>query len=261
MVSYKSMNTCSTLRYLLTDIFLGACDIVVLQHKCGFCLFDMSRRELFGDVTIDYSNFSRIGLCLEAQRDRITVSASASIELSAPSDDVGTLQNIEPLPFISDHHFASTYECGLVSVFDLRKTRAPVLSYRLKDVEATPSLAAWRSVLLVGDTCGNVYMLHVSASDGIILLKRANIYSDVAKQSGIGCLEVRSDGAITVAGCWDYSLRVLETRSLEVKAVLCEHNDSIMDISFDISTGDFATCAVDGNGHVWKLFSSNYKRV
>ncbi|GFE53578.1 guanine nucleotide-binding subunit beta 1 [Babesia ovis] len=191
-------------------------------------------------------------------------SSSPSIEIPAPGEkgaDVGSLQNIEPLPFLSNYHIVATYECGLVSIFDIRSHREPLMKRKLDDSETLLSLDVWRSVLLVGDAGGNISMFHVSDPTGIIPLERINICKGVDSPCGIGCLGVREDGAITVACCWDYSVRVLETRSLEVKAILGDHNDTIMDVSFDRLTGDFATCSLDGNGYMWNLFSSSYKRL
>ncbi|GIX60592.1 guanine nucleotide-binding protein subunit beta-like protein 1 [Babesia caballi] len=264
----------------------SSCGIVALQHKGGVCLFDLARGEVFHEYRVDYSGFSRIRFCrpdsplllcpsglgsivchdlrLPDPAKANNTSSSPSIEVPPPTGhgtDVGTLQNFEPIPSISAHHVASTYESGLVAVSDLRRPNSPVAALTLPNVEGLPSLDAWRSVLLVGDTSGHVSMLHVSPSSELTLLRQHNVNPDSGSSSGVGCLKVRPDGALTLACCWDYALRALETRTLQVKATLKEHYDSVTDAAFDGPTGRFATCGLDGNAHVWNLFNDNYSPV
>ncbi|GBE58513.1 guanine nucleotide-binding subunit beta 1 homolog, putative [Babesia ovata] len=274
------------------------CGIVALQHKEVVSLFDLTRSGVVQEFPIDHSTFARVRCCysgtplllcpsglntivchdLRAPRgirglDSNTKADHGSqesrpsqhvVEVRAPAvdgEDVGSLQNFEPLTSVSDRCVAATYESGLVAVFDLRNPALPVSTLKLKDIEALPSLAAWRSVLLVGDTGGNVSMLNLSPSDSLTLLRRRNISDEDTQLRGVGCLRVRADGAVTVACCWDYGVSVLETRTLEAKAVLSEHHDTITDAAFDLVTGDFATCGMDGNAHIWKLFSDSYAGV
>ncbi|KAK1933310.1 hypothetical protein X943_003099 [Babesia divergens] len=175
-------------------------------------------------------------------------------------NDLGSLQNFEAFPTLGPFHVVATYECGRVSIFDLRRGDVPVLSCdACTNVEALPSLSVWKSVLLVGDTKGEVSMFHVSDATGIRMLHRTTLCDNGSNPCVVGCLKVRDDGAIAVAGCWDNNIRILETRTLSVKAVLSEHRDSITDVHFGASTGEFVTSGLDGNAHVWNLFHSGYR--
>ncbi|CDR97468.1 hypothetical protein BBBOND_0313700 [Babesia bigemina] len=273
------------------------CGIVALQHKDVVSLFDLKRSGVVHEFAMCHSTFARIRCCysgmplllcpsglnsivchdLRAPYEikgsynatysnhgpQKSISSQHVIEVRAPAvgEDVGSLQNFEPLPSVSDHHVAATYESGLVAVLDLRNPAIPVSTLKLKGVEALPSLAAWRDVLLVGDTDGNVSLLHASLSDGLMLLRSKNLYEYDTLLRGVGCLRTRADGAISLACCWDYGIRVLDTHTLEVSAALNAHHDTILDAAFDVVTGDFATCGLDGNAHIWKLFRSSYEGV
>ncbi|KAK1445197.1 hypothetical protein BgAZ_111030 [Babesia gibsoni] len=259
---------------------------VALQHSNGVYIFDLHSESVLEEFDISVSNFARIRLIPQnppllvcpsglsdiichdirvpylekdasdgySKNNAVKTGPENGITLSMSSDEFGSLQNIEPLPYLGSDYILSTYECGSICLFDLRNSQRPLFTSDVcKGAEAFPSLAVWRSVALVGDTKGEAHMLNVSKSAGFKLLYRRTLNDEDPGSCVAGCLRIRDDGAVTVACCWDNSIRLFETRSLSMKALCNEHKDNITDIHFHGSTGEFATCGMDGNAHVWKI--------
>nr|BAN65280.1 guanine nucleotide-binding protein subunit beta-like protein 1 [Babesia bovis] len=251
--------------------------MLAVQHKSGFSVFDLKTDTTLYNADVNYSNFSHICFCSSASlllcpsginsiacydvrtaigssdhQNGATGPSSISIELLAPTEgstDIGCLQHIETFPHSSGYRIIAGYETGLVSIFDLRKPQHALMTHTVDGIDTLTAFSVWRDVVLLGDSIGNVSMLHISSSSDVTTLKSHNIYKGEASTAGIGCLKIRPDGAITIACCWDYTIRVLETRSLYTKAIIAEHNDTIVDVCFNAQSGDFATCGLDGNAY------------
>ncbi|UVC50076.1 hypothetical protein MACK_003941 [Theileria orientalis] len=170
--------------------------------------------------------------------------------------EVGMLHSCSPFHSLGEFCIVTTYESGSIALYDIRKPTSPIVPvYIMDSLEPIPSLSVWNNVLFIGDTVGGIWMFYASQDKGVVFLKKSNVAMDSIKLPGISCLDISHDGSVLVAGCWDRCVRVLETKTLDLKFILDNHCSSIVDVSFSGDSNTFCTCSSDGNVNIWDLFS------
>ncbi|AFZ81747.1 hypothetical protein BEWA_011650 [Theileria equi strain WA] len=164
--------------------------------------------------------------------------------------EIGMLHTCKQFSALGSSYILSTYESASIVIHDLRNLKEPALPVHYMDTfEAIPALSTWKDVVLIGDTGGLIHMYHVTHQDGIRHIK-SSIPRDPENSPGISSLDIRNDGTIFAAGCWDRIVRIYETRSLSLKGVINKHYSNIIDASFDKTGNTLCTASKDGIANV-----------
>ncbi|UKJ90042.1 hypothetical protein MACJ_003300 [Theileria orientalis] len=255
---------------------------VILQEQDAISLFDLNDNVVYDVAKINPGSFSRVSLLsggssnlplvicpfglnfvkifdLRLHQGSVSCTAIAEIppfRIEHPlKSEVGMLHSCCPFYSLGEFCIVTTYESGSIALYDIRKPTLPVIPvYIMDSLEPIPALSVWNNVLLIGDTVGDIWMFYASQDKGIVFLKKSNVAKDSIKPPGISCLSISHDGSVLASGCWDRCVRVLETKTLDLKFILDHHCSSIVDVSFSADSNTFCTCSSDGNANVWDLF-------
>ena len=174
------------------------------------------------------------------------------------------------------------YEDGSLYLYDLRSPQRELLSTgplhgsQLMSIDVSP---AGTSVITSGaDTVVSRIKLDVGVSGNeatpaaaaggggyvsialakTVKSKSAGEEPSSNKTNGISCVRYRGDGKIIVAGGWDGSVRLFDSKALRPLAVLMHHKDSVYAAEFGGSL--FASGGKDRTIAVWDVYAESYRK-